>query len=387
MSLKRTMPGSPIERTTRVVDTLYASAIGSESFPSALGALGEALGARAVGMSLQHPPGWRWLGTAGFDPAPTAIMTRHYYDAATNPMVAVMGRLRPSVATHRREALSDGEYFGSGLYNDVFRPQKLVHAAIACGYRSGESFAPLGIFRDVRREEFGTDELKMLSLVLPHLARAIEVHLRIGTLLEQRAHFDLALDSLPFAVIFVDHRGTIWKANTAADAMIRKNDGLTISRKRLCAAAASEQRAVDAALARSIGEGRALDPSCGAALKISRPSARRPYSLLVLPLPAAGESGEIRPGSVIFVSDPDRRHRPSVGMLSQLFDLTQAQARLLARLVGGESLAQAAAAMGIAPATARTHLKALLQRTNTHRQSELTRLVMESPAIFRGAED
>jgi DNA-binding CsgD family transcriptional regulator len=330
-------------------------------------------------MSLQSRSGWRWLGTAGFDPAPTAIMTRHYGDSTTNLMVAVMGRLRPTIATARQAALSDDEYFGSGLYNDVFRPQGLVHAAVACAYRSGDRFAPLGVFRDVRREEFGADELKMLSFVLPHLARSIEIYRRIGTLLERERHFELALDSLPFGVIFVDVHGLVWKANSAAETVIRRNDGLTVRGKRLQAASPAQNRELQRAIGTAFGE------SCGAVLKISRPSARRAYSMLVLPLPVANAAGDIKSGAVLFLTDADRRRRPSAQVLGQLFDLTPAQAELLSELIAGRSMPEAAAAIGIKPATARTHLKAILQRTGTHRQSELTRLVMESPAVLQSA--
>lgn len=86
---------------------------------------------------------------------------------------------------------------------------------------------------------------------------------------------------------------------------------------------------------------------------------------------------------MLFLSDPESRYHAAPERLSRLFDLTPSQASLLSRLIGGESVMQAAVALRIRPETARSHLKAVLDRTNTHRQSDLVRLVMGSPAVLR----
>jgi|SRR5262245_13892258 DNA-binding CsgD family transcriptional regulator len=73
--------------------------------------------------------------------------------------------------------------------------------------------------------------------------------------------------------------------------------------------------------------------------------------------------------------------------LEDRFDLTPAQARLVVHLVAGDSLRSAAMALGVKYETARSCLKAVFQRTGTHRQAELVLTVFDamsdsnSPAV------
>lgn len=52
-----------------------------------------------------------------------------------------------------------------------------------------------------------------------------------------------------------------------------------------------------------------------------------------------------------------------------------AEARLAARLMSGDGINAAAIALGVSRETARTQLKAVFAKTNTHRQAELATLV------------
>lgn len=60
---------------------------------------------------------------------------------------------------------------------------------------------------------------------------------------------------------------------------------------------------------------------------------------------------------------------------AHLFGLTTAEHRLLKLLFDGMSLARAAASLGVARTTARTHLQRIFDKTGRRRQSDLVRLV------------
>jgi DNA-binding CsgD family transcriptional regulator len=62
--------------------------------------------------------------------------------------------------------------------------------------------------------------------------------------------------------------------------------------------------------------------------------------------------------------------------LKNRFDLTPAEARLVVRLITGESLRPCAKALGIKYETIRTYLKSVFQKTKTHRQAELVLVVI-----------
>jgi DNA-binding CsgD family transcriptional regulator len=113
---------------------------------------------------------------------------------------------------------------------------------------------------------------------------------------------------------------------------------------------------------------------------LSRPSGRRSYVVSVVPLPF--QTGERlaagRAAAMLFVAEPDRRSERPDAWLQRLWDLTPAEARLAGRLMQGESLREAADALGVALGTARNQLKHVFAKTDTRRQAELMRLLLQS---------
>jgi DNA-binding CsgD family transcriptional regulator len=64
--------------------------------------------------------------------------------------------------------------------------------------------------------------------------------------------------------------------------------------------------------------------------------------------------------------------------LNDRFDLTPAEAHLVACLMTGKSLRSCAKALGIKYETARTCLKSVFQKTKTRRQAELVMVVIRA---------
>jgi DNA-binding CsgD family transcriptional regulator len=71
---------------------------------------------------------------------------------------------------------------------------------------------------------------------------------------------------------------------------------------------------------------------------------------------------------------------PSARLLGQAFQLTAAEARLASSLTAGDGIDAASARLAIGRETARTQLRAILAKTGTHRQAELTALLSRLPA-------
>jgi DNA-binding CsgD family transcriptional regulator len=98
--------------------------------------------------------------------------------------------------------------------------------------------------------------------------------------------------------------------------------------------------------------------------------------LVICPLPGAkyGGKDEI---AIIFIDDPGRRVGKSVSaaLLRDQYGLTRSEAILVVSLLSGATLQSAALRQNIAVPTARTHLAHVFQKTDTHSQPELMRLL------------
>jgi DNA-binding CsgD family transcriptional regulator len=72
---------------------------------------------------------------------------------------------------------------------------------------------------------------------------------------------------------------------------------------------------------------------------------------------------------------------PASTMLTALFDLTPAEAKLAAGIAKGLSINAAAVESGITAKTARSYLERVFAKTGTHRQGELVALLKNVPTL------
>ena len=79
----------------------------------------------------------------------------------------------------------------------------------------------------------------------------------------------------------------------------------------------------------------------------------------------------------LFIADRNQDAAERVHIFGQMFGLTPAETRVLTGLISGKGLASAARRLKITELTARTHLKHIMAKTDTHRQVELMRLFFE----------
>lgn len=82
--------------------------------------------------------------------------------------------------------------------------------------------------------------------------------------------------------------------------------------------------------------------------------------------------------ALVTMYDQDMNLEVDESVLSQLYGLTRGEAALAAHLSQGQSIEEAAERLFISPHTARTHLKRIFMKTDTHRQTELVVRIFSS---------
>jgi DNA-binding CsgD family transcriptional regulator/PAS domain-containing protein len=286
-------------------------------------------------------------------------------------------------------ACSDNELVRTEYYNDWLRPQELFFGYGGTILRDGSITTNITAMRARRAGPFGEEETALLELLMPHLQRALQLHRRIAALEAQRSASLEALDQLAAGVILVKADAQVLFLNRAAQRIVDRRDGLTIGLSGLSGANSGETNE----LRKLIGEAALIVSGLSAGVSrgvmtISRPSAGRPLSLLVVPLCleyarqqllAAGDV----PSAIILVSDPEADLTPEFSDLQRSFALTPAEARFASILMAGRSVDETATELQISMHTARTHLKRILSKTGTRRQGELIHLLLKHFSHFR----
>ena len=217
------------------------------------------------------------------------------------------------------------------------------------------------------------DDIALFKLLRPHIERAGALADQLGTLRSQQRFGSAMLEALPLAIFALDRAGRVLFVNERGRQLAADNDGLRVEGNRLHSERRADQPALDAMIRD------AVDPAgrnSGGWLRLSRPSGRLPYAVFVAPLRVADEELLAADAKVLVLAhDTARQNRADAAMLVSLYRLTDAEARLASALSGGHSIESAAAALGMKPATARTHLKHVFAKLGINRQQELVRLL------------
>lgn len=226
--------------------------------------------------------------------------------------------------------------------------------------------------KEVGAARYESRHIARLNSLRPHLARAGLIASRLG--LERAKGTVAAFEALGLpAAVCAD--GRVVATNSAflrhpALFRIGAEDRVTIVSARaneLLQAVLSENDGADTqALVRSIPLASEMGPGVLHVLPLRR-SAREIF---------AG-------GDIILVFTVVRASElvPVPGVLSGLFDLTPAEARLAVSLASGQSLKLAASASDIKLSTARSYLEQIFSKTGTNQQSQLVALLKSASAI------
>ena len=182
------------------------------------------------------------------------------------------------------------------------------------------------------------------------------------------------LELVRHGAMLVGESGCLRLANHAALAILQKKDGISLARTGLVADRASDTRLLHKLVQEAISSPQSGEPK-ESPITLVRRSAHS--SLIVRVIPGPGL--ECWPGSeraeqktaLLKLYDRDLGLVVDERALITLYGLTRSEAALATQLMQGKSIEDAAAGLFISAHTARTHLKRIFMKTDTHRQPEL----------------
>jgi DNA-binding CsgD family transcriptional regulator len=229
--------------------------------------------------------------------------------------------------------------------------------------------ALLSLKRTLARGPYERFEIDALDRMLPYLrSTAVAAAALHGTMTRTRL---AALAEVGLGAMTLDRAGLVLEVNEA----LALNDGIAVVGGEPRAAHRGDQAALDAAIAQALSRARPSSLPPPPRLALRRPVGRHPLVVDVLPLIGAPGISLFDAAALLVVTDLDRSTPPAIADLRHLFGLTAKEAELAAHLSTGMPLETAAEELRISRAHARQRLKAVFQKTDTHRQAELVALL------------
>ncbi len=179
------------------------------------------------------------------------------------------------------------------------------------------------------------------------------------------------LELLPHGAMLVTAGGLPQIANRSALAILQKKDGLALSPSGLVADRASDTRLLQRLLHEAMTSPESGEPK-ESPITLERKLPATALIVRVVPGPDAEcWRGAGQRTVLLRLYDRDLGMVVDERALTSLYGLTRGEAALAAKLVLGKSIETAAEELFISPQTARTHLKRIFMKTDTHRQTQL----------------
>lgn len=268
------------------------------------------------------------------------------------------------------------EFCKTKFSREWLAPQGFVDSAFSVleKWRTG-----CALFTAIRRGRQGLvdDETRRrFALLIPHVRRSLLIGRVIDLNKIEAAALADALDTLAAAMFLVDARGSIVHVNVSGHVMLAEGRVLKTVGGRLRAVEPQPDQALGDIFA-TAPEGDISLGRKGIAVPLMARDGER-YVANVLPL----TSGARRKAgisyaavAVVFVRKAalDLPSPPEV--ISQQFQLTPAELRVLFAIVDVGGIAEVAEILGVSENTVRTHLQHVFNKTDTGRQAELVKLV------------
>jgi DNA-binding CsgD family transcriptional regulator len=267
------------------------------------------------------------------------------------------------------------------FYRDYLRPLGLMSGVGVTLHHDRNLFIVASVMYPERTAENEGENVALLQRLAPHLRRALEVNRRLERANVTGRAAEATLDRLAIGVVIVDHSARSVFHNRAASEILGGNDGIRLDRQGVVAAEVPDEARW---LRRAIGEAvealRGGLPCSNSTSRISRPSGKTSYSVLVTSIRARRDFAVSPQGLVaVLITDHDRGRAPPAEELASLFRITPAEGRVLRLLVESHEAKEVARILNISELTVRTHIKNMLAKTDCSRQADLLRAVAEHP--------
>lgn len=359
-------------RFDAAIDRLYEAAVQPEVWRDALDELADATNSFGVQV-LHHRPEGASLHAASsrLDPVLQAFFAEGWH--RNNPR-ELRARQR---GVANEEVVLDGDLFtDEELDRERWQTEFLDRFGLRwfLSFALRELFEAAPFFMTFEREKssprFTREEAALLAATLPHFRRAFRMSQAVGAA-AQSGMMD-ALTALNKAAILLDDLGQVVRLNEAAELLL--GDGIVVTRGALRATVPSAARPLQAL----------IDNVCWPGVASAKPSVdsiairrREGPPLIVQAAPLINTARDLfqRARALVLITPLHKTPEVGEGILKQAFALTNAEVRLAREIARGGGLPAAARALEVSPSTARSHLRAVFAKTNTHSQSELAVLL------------
>jgi DNA-binding CsgD family transcriptional regulator/GAF domain-containing protein len=366
------------------IEAIYAAGLNAEQWPRALGSITQLIGGVGTTMEIFDRRSLSHLEFFTFGvPAASEIAYLDHY-VSMNPRIPdALPRKGGDIIWDYR-VLDEKGLDRSPFYGEFLAPMDMRYSIGTILSTLDREFGALVVQRSARHGHVDRAEIALMKQLAPHVSQSLDMTRRLRSEKAASQSLEHALDWLADGVALIGADGTIAYANSSFQAIARAADGLRIKKNALEFAFAAARDCFEAAIAGILALRSGVLHATGADFPVARPSGAFPYVLSVRPLKPS-RSGPFSKSAVaiVFVRNPPDDGADDIGLLRDVFGLTNAEAGVALALRRGVSLSDYAKAQGVSQNTVYTHLRRIRDKTGCHRLPELIGRLNEIRTLLR----
>lgn len=365
-----------VDDFSRLVSAVYAAAVTPERWDATLAQLVSALDGCGGALALaRRTPGTAEIQVRNVGADPSAMRTYNEYYGRLDHVAAAIEQSPVGLVHTGTELILP--HMHSEFHADWIRPNDFEDGVFV-RLTGGAVCEWLAVAAPRRSEPFGTTErVTLMRQLVPHLQQAIRTQGKLADLARRQADLAGAMELVPNGIVIVGPGCQVVHLNSAAERILRVGDGLRLrSSGSITATAPHADRELNRLAHRALGDTHS-GIAGGGTFMCPRPSGRRAYAVHVVPLGREAIAlNSSTATALVLVIDPARDPEPDAAVLRRLYRLTDTEAEVALQVLRCEGLNPVADELSVSLATVRTHLQHVFDKTDTHRQAELVRLLL-----------
>lgn len=374
----------------KVVTALYRASAGMDTWPVVMRMMAEAIGAWGIQL-------------VGVDKSDGTLLFSHEGGTAASPESAfdyvrkyhqINPRVGPTLALGRDEWFHDHEHLSDDFvatdpfYQEFAIPYGARYCAATKVVDDTARLIVMAALRSSSAGPFSKAERIWLERFRVHLVEAFSLETDIARKLEPIRVGAALLDEFQRPMLLIDSQRAIRFSNRGAKKMLDQRDCVMSNAGCLrCTYRPGDQALTEVLHELRLNDGgltyAAARPTRRFIKTMSTPS-RKSIGLYLVALRPESTMASFGSDSValVFFHDPGEKTAIDPMIVAETFLLTPAETRVAIALASGYTIADVALDRGVAVATVRAQLRSLFEKTGTHRQSELVRLVTTMPGLY-----
>ena len=314
------------------------------------------------------------------DPYWVQVYKDYFYQV--DPWMEMLHNSDNPIVSCTNHIFSDREYRQTEIYNDYIIPTD-SHFGMGGLVKVNRNFKTyLSMQKSYISGDFHMDQLHVLKKLVPHINKSILISQRTHELEFQRNTLMHALNRINNAAMLLNDKRHVMFMNTAAETMLaQQRKDISVNDQGIQLSNAQQTQRL-AALILNATVGTKDSPIAEAGGMLYQPTADHDgLSILVSPLNPSDVDFDIKgnKAALVIISGTSDRALPAQEMLSAIYKLTEAEARVVSLLCADQTLNEICEQLHLTMNTIKTHLKSAFNKTGTRRQVELVNLINTGP--------